>query len=121
MQPFVLAAFCPCNVLSMRQFFATICPQHSVRDQLSATICPATFCRATFCPCNVLSATICSRHFVMRHSVLAPSKFDLRYEDPFRIIKQKSPKTFIVQHIKKPTLQRQVTTDVLLPIFQRIY
>jgi transposase InsO family protein len=48
------------------------------------------------------------------------SKFDLRYEGPFRIIKQITPKTFIVQHIKKTTLQRQVTTDVLLPIFQRI-
>jgi transposase InsO family protein len=48
------------------------------------------------------------------------SKFDLRYEGPFRIIKQITPKTFIVQHIKKTTLHRQVTTDVLLPIFQRI-
>jgi transposase InsO family protein len=47
-------------------------------------------------------------------------KFDLRYEGPFRIIKEITPKTFIIQHIKKPTLHRQVTTDVLLPIFQRI-
>ncbi|CAF4376720.1 unnamed protein product, partial [Adineta steineri] len=50
----------------------------------------------------------------MRH------KFDIRYEGPFKIIKQLTPKTFIVQHIRKPTLHRQVTTDVLLPIFQRI-
>ena len=48
------------------------------------------------------------------------SKFDLRYEGPFRIIKEITPKTFIIQHIKKHTLHRQVTTDVLLPIFQRI-
>ncbi|CAM4953207.1 unnamed protein product [Rotaria socialis] len=48
-------------------------------------------------------------------------KFDIRYEGPFRIIKKITEKTFIVQHIKKPTLQRQVTTDVLLPIFERIY
>jgi transposase InsO family protein len=48
-------------------------------------------------------------------------KFDLRYEGPFRIIKQITPKTFIVQHIKKPTLCRQITTDVLLPIFARTY
>ncbi|CAF4267456.1 unnamed protein product [Rotaria sp. Silwood2] len=48
-------------------------------------------------------------------------KFDIRYEGPFRIIEKIAPKTFIVQHVKKPTLHRQVTTDVLLPIFQRIY
>ncbi|CAF4925137.1 unnamed protein product, partial [Rotaria sp. Silwood2] len=48
-------------------------------------------------------------------------KFDIRYEGPFRIIEKIAPKTFIVQHVKKPTFHRQVTTDVLLPIFQRIY
>ncbi|CAF3847361.1 unnamed protein product [Rotaria sp. Silwood1] len=48
-------------------------------------------------------------------------KFDIRYEGPFRIIQTITPKTFIVQHVKKPTLYRQVTTDVLLPIFERIY
>ncbi|CAF3999830.1 unnamed protein product, partial [Rotaria sordida] len=39
-------------------------------------------------------------------------KFDIRYEGPFRIIQTITPKTFIVQHVKKPTLYRQVTTDV---------
>ena len=48
-------------------------------------------------------------------------KFDIRYEGPFEIIKEITPKTFIIQHIRKPTLSRQVTTDVLLPIFQRIH
>ncbi|CAF1415622.1 unnamed protein product [Rotaria sordida] len=48
-------------------------------------------------------------------------KFDIRYEGPFRIIQIITPKTFIVQHVKKPTLYRQVTTDVLLPIFERMY
>ena len=48
-------------------------------------------------------------------------KFDTRYEGPFRIIQIIAPKTFIVQHIKEPTLYRQVTSDVLLPIFERIY
>jgi hypothetical protein len=49
------------------------------------------------------------------------SKFDTRYEGPFRILKQITPKTFVVQHVKKSTLYRQVTSDVLLPIFQRIH
>ncbi|CAF4644584.1 unnamed protein product, partial [Rotaria sp. Silwood1] len=49
------------------------------------------------------------------------SKFNVRYEGPFRIIQTITPKTFIVQHVKKPTLYRQVTTDVLLPIFERTY
>ncbi|CAF3260642.1 unnamed protein product [Rotaria sp. Silwood2] len=48
-------------------------------------------------------------------------KFDIRYEGPFRIIKQLTQKTFIIQHVKKTTLHRQVTTDVLLPIFERNY
>ncbi|CAF4980388.1 unnamed protein product, partial [Rotaria sp. Silwood1] len=48
-------------------------------------------------------------------------KFDIRYEGPFRIIQTITPKTFIVQHVKKPTLYRQVTIDVLLPIFERLY
>ena len=48
-------------------------------------------------------------------------KLDIRYEGPFRIIKIITPKTFIVQRIKKPTLHRQVTTDVLLPIFEQNY
>ncbi|CAF3146678.1 unnamed protein product, partial [Rotaria sp. Silwood2] len=48
-------------------------------------------------------------------------KFDIRYEGPFRIIKKNYQKTFIVQHIKKPTLHRQVTSDVLSPIFERIH
>ena len=47
-------------------------------------------------------------------------KFDVRYEGPYKITQQLSPKTFIVQHIKKPTLSQQVTSDVLLPIVQRI-
>lgn len=47
------------------------------------------------------------------------SKFDIRYEDPFRIIDQITPKTFMVQHVKKISLSRQVTTDVMLPLFER--
>lgn len=49
------------------------------------------------------------------------SKFDIRYEGPFRVIGKITPKTLIVQHIKKTTFQRQVTTDVLLPIFERMH
>ena len=48
-------------------------------------------------------------------------KLDIRYEGPFRIIKVITPKTFIVQHVIKPTLHRQVTTNVLPPIFERNY
>jgi hypothetical protein len=48
-------------------------------------------------------------------------KFDIRYEGPFKIIQQLTPKTFIVQHIKKLSLHRQVTVDVLIPISQRIH
>lgn len=48
-------------------------------------------------------------------------KFDIRYEGPFRIINRLTQKTYTVQHVKKTTLIRQVTTDVLRPIFERIY
>ena len=40
------------------------------------------------------------------------NKLDIRYQGPFRIIKIITPRTFIVQRVKKPTLHRQVTTDV---------
>ena len=49
------------------------------------------------------------------------NKLDIRHEGPFRIIKIITPKTFIVQCVKKPTLHRQVTIDFLLPIFERNY
>ncbi|CAF1477404.1 unnamed protein product, partial [Rotaria sp. Silwood1] len=39
------------------------------------------------------------------------NKFDIRYEGPFKIIEQLGPKTFIIQHVKKLTLTRQVTMD----------
>src|SRR6218665_768140 len=49
-------------------YFATNCPRRIVRDELSATSCPATNCLATNCPrrivrdelsCDELSATNC--------------------------------------------------------------
>ncbi|CAF1547867.1 unnamed protein product, partial [Rotaria sordida] len=39
------------------------------------------------------------------------NKFDIRYEGPFKIIKQLGHKTFIVQHVKKLTLTKQVTKN----------
>ncbi|CAF1566018.1 unnamed protein product, partial [Rotaria sp. Silwood1] len=49
------------------------------------------------------------------------NKFDIRYEGPFKITQQIGRKTFIVQHIKKHTLIRQVTIDVLIPLYERKY
>ena len=47
------------------------------------------------------------------------NKFEVRYEGPFKIIKQLASKTFIVQHVKKLTLTRQVTMDVIVPLVER--
>ncbi|CAF4513146.1 unnamed protein product, partial [Rotaria sp. Silwood1] len=47
------------------------------------------------------------------------NKFDIRYEGPFKIIKQLGIKTFIVQHVKKLTLTKQVTMDVIVPLVER--
>jgi hypothetical protein len=47
------------------------------------------------------------------------NKFDIRYEGPFKIIKQLGSKTFIVQHVKKLTLTRQVTMDIIVPLVER--
>jgi len=47
------------------------------------------------------------------------NKFDIRYEGPFKIIKQLGSKTFIVQHVKKLTLTRQVTMDAIVPLVER--
>ncbi|CAF4723800.1 unnamed protein product [Rotaria sp. Silwood2] len=46
------------------------------------------------------------------------NKFDIRYEGPFKIIKQLGPKTFIIQHVKKLTLTGQVTMDVIVPLVE---
>jgi len=47
------------------------------------------------------------------------NKFDIRYEGPFRIIKQLGTKTFLVKHTKKSTYIRQVTIDVVISLFER--
>ena len=47
------------------------------------------------------------------------NKFDIRYEGPFRVIKQQGIKTFIVQHVKKTTLTKQVTMDIIVPLVER--
>ena len=49
----------------------------------------------------------------------ARNKFDIRYEGPFKIIQQHGSKTFIVQHVKKTTLTKQVTMDVIVPLVER--
>ncbi|CAF4686011.1 unnamed protein product, partial [Rotaria sp. Silwood1] len=47
------------------------------------------------------------------------NKFDIRYEGPYRIIQKLGPKTYIVKHIKNSLLTRQVTTDVIRPLYER--
>ena len=47
------------------------------------------------------------------------NKFDLRHEGPFKIIKRLGIKTLIAQRVKKLTLTRQVTTDVIIPLVER--
>jgi hypothetical protein len=47
------------------------------------------------------------------------NKLDIGYEGTFKIIKQLGIKTFIVQHVKKLALTRQVTTDAIIPLVER--
>ncbi len=47
------------------------------------------------------------------------NKLDIRYEGPFKIIKQSGSKTFIIQHVKKMTLRKQVTTNVIIWLSER--
>ncbi len=47
------------------------------------------------------------------------NKFDIRHEGPFQIIQQLGQKTYIVQHVKQPTIIRQVTSDIMVSIVQR--
>ena len=47
------------------------------------------------------------------------NKFDIRYEGPYRIVQQIGTKTFLVKHVKKHTLVRQVTVDVLASLYER--
>ncbi|CAF3126930.1 unnamed protein product [Rotaria sp. Silwood2] len=56
---------------------------------------------------------------VLIKSLNRHNKFDVRYEGPFRITQQLGKKTFIVVHVNKPTLTRQVTIDVIIPLYER--
>ncbi|CAM4830631.1 unnamed protein product [Rotaria magnacalcarata] len=56
---------------------------------------------------------------VLIQALTRRNKLDIRYEGPFRIVQQLGTKTFIVKHIKKPTLVRQVTSDVIRPLCER--
>ena len=47
------------------------------------------------------------------------NKFDIRYEGPYRIIQKLGQKTYIVRYIKNSTLTRQVTIDVIRPVYER--
>ncbi|CAF3391361.1 unnamed protein product [Rotaria socialis] len=47
------------------------------------------------------------------------NKFDIIYEGPFKITQQLGKTKFIVEHIKKHTLVRQVTIDVIIPLCER--
>ena len=49
----------------------------------------------------------------------ARNKFDIRYEGPFQITQALGRKTFVVQHVKKGTLVKQVTMDVIVPLVER--
>ncbi|CAF4095180.1 unnamed protein product [Rotaria sordida] len=46
------------------------------------------------------------------------NKFDIRYEEPYRIIQKLGPKTYIVKHIKNSILTRQLTIDVIRPLYE---
>lgn len=56
---------------------------------------------------------------VLIKSLHRSNKFDVRYEGPYRITQQLGRKTFIVIHVKKSTLTRQVTIDVMIPLHER--
>ena len=47
------------------------------------------------------------------------SKFDITYEGPFKITHQLGRKIFVVRHVKKDTLVKQVTMDVIVPLVER--
>ena len=58
-------------------------------------------------------------NLVLIKTIKRRNKFDCRYEGPFRIVEQIGPKTFIAKHSKKPTIVRQVTKDVVIPLFEQ--
>ncbi|CAF5137160.1 unnamed protein product, partial [Rotaria sp. Silwood1] len=73
-----------------------------------------------------IHATAKQKPFEMMHGRQATLPFDQQNEiisltqdpehSPSKIIKQLGSKAFIVQHIKKLTLTRQVTMDVIVPL-----
>ncbi len=66
-------------------------------------------------PSYKVGDTVLIKNIGVRH------KFDLRYDGPYRIIKQLGSKTFLVQHLKYLTQIKQVTVDIILPLIQRTH
>ncbi|CAF0983293.1 unnamed protein product [Didymodactylos carnosus] len=60
-------------------------------------------------------------NLVLVKTISSRNKFDIRHEGPFQIVQQIGRKTFIVQHVKKLTLIKQITTDSIVPLFERTY
>ncbi|CAF1150375.1 unnamed protein product [Didymodactylos carnosus] len=56
---------------------------------------------------------------VLVKSLHSRHKFDIRHEGPFKIIQRLTDKTYIVQHIKKTTMIKQITVDSIVPLFER--
>ena len=60
-----------------------------------------------------------SGDLVLVKTITRRQKFDARHEGPFRIIQRLTDKTYVVQHIKKPTMMKQITVDSIVPLFER--
>jgi hypothetical protein len=58
---------------------------------------------------------------VLVKNIDARHKLDIRYDGPYRILQQLGQKTFVVQHLKSLTKNKQVTVDMILPLFERKY
>ncbi|CAF1447203.1 unnamed protein product [Didymodactylos carnosus] len=57
---------------------------------------------------------------VLVKTTAARNKFSVRNEGQFRVQKQLGPKTYFVEHVRKPEYQKQVTVDSIIPIVERL-
>lgn len=112
-QPVAVLAKDPNHVKKLRQYLSTMTDNAKRNIRLQQQKYKERYDRHRRHP------TYNRNDLVLVKAIHRRNKLDVRYEGPYRITEQIGTKTFIVRHVKKHTLTRQVTIDVLVPLLER--
>ncbi|CAF5001957.1 unnamed protein product [Rotaria socialis] len=112
-QPLITLSQDPEHRLKLNQYLSTLTEQAKIKILEQQEKYKQRYDQHRSNPTHTIGELVLIKILNMRN------KFDVRYEGPFRITQKLSTKTFIVQHVKIPTLMKQVTSDIMMSITQR--